>query len=121
MDDLDSEPGEYRSPGSRAAQVTGVQHPLDHGTLTPGLAWLRLVAAALPDYPDDAGDDCDHDQANEQRQDAYAPGNKCHCTHILGRCPALDGGRQLIQFHRRSEEHTSELQSRGHLVCRLLL
>src|SRR5439155_21303956 len=24
-------------------------------------------------------------------------------------------------FHDRSEEHTSELQSRGHLVCRLLL
>src|SRR5690625_6227336 len=26
-----------------------------------------------------------------------------------------------IQDHMRSEEHTSELQSRGHLVCRLLL
>src|SRR5690625_5604467 len=26
-----------------------------------------------------------------------------------------------IAFHARSEEHTSELQSRGHLVCRLLL
>src|SRR5439155_27299672 len=25
------------------------------------------------------------------------------------------------EFPRRSEEHTSELQSRGHLVCRLLL
>src|SRR5690554_7358338 len=25
------------------------------------------------------------------------------------------------QFHGRSEEHTSELQSRPHLVCRLLL
>src|SRR5439155_18583791 len=25
------------------------------------------------------------------------------------------------KFHSRSEEHTSELQSRGHLVCRLLL
>src|SRR5439155_12582869 len=25
------------------------------------------------------------------------------------------------QFNKRSEEHTSELQSRGHLVCRLLL
>src|SRR5690625_6501060 len=25
------------------------------------------------------------------------------------------------QAHLRSEEHTSELQSRGHLVCRLLL
>src|SRR5690625_6887126 len=31
---------------------------------------------------------------------------------------------QLVRFNpvtRRSEEHTSELQSRGHLVCRLLL
>src|SRR5207253_11212029 len=27
----------------------------------------------------------------------------------------------LQQLHLRSEEHTSELQSRGHLVCRLLL
>src|SRR5439155_17479737 len=29
------------------------------------------------------------------------------------------GGARLR--HQRSEEHTSELQSRGHLVCRLLL
>src|SRR5690625_5565020 len=30
--------------------------------------------------------------------------------------------RQLLADpHSRSEEHTSELQSRGHLVCRLLL
>src|SRR5690625_6487551 len=28
---------------------------------------------------------------------------------------------QLLGQRRRSEEHTSELQSRGHLVCRLLL
>src|SRR5690554_7031647 len=28
---------------------------------------------------------------------------------------------QLKEFHDRSEEHTSELQSRPHLVCRLLL
>src|SRR5690625_5384824 len=27
----------------------------------------------------------------------------------------------LVVIHLRSEEHTSELQSRGHLVCRLLL
>src|SRR5437870_6533433 len=31
--------------------------------------------------------------------------------------PGSYGARSLI----RSEEHTSELQSRGHLVCRLLL
>src|SRR5690625_6385372 len=29
--------------------------------------------------------------------------------------------RQLSEPCERSEEHTSELQSRGHLVCRLLL
>src|SRR5690625_2720872 len=28
---------------------------------------------------------------------------------------------QILQRRDRSEEHTSELQSRGHLVCRLLL
>src|SRR5437660_9110480 len=28
---------------------------------------------------------------------------------------------QRGKTHQRSEEHTSELQSRGHLVCRLLL
>src|SRR5690625_5807512 len=28
---------------------------------------------------------------------------------------------ELPAYARRSEEHTSELQSRGHLVCRLLL
>src|SRR5690625_2531493 len=32
--------------------------------------------------------------------------------------PAADRGRRGFE---RSEEHTSELQSRGHLVCRLLL
>src|SRR5690625_6224562 len=29
--------------------------------------------------------------------------------------------REVYMGHLRSEEHTSELQSRGHLVCRLLL
>src|SRR6266508_5713963 len=43
-------------------------------------------------------------------------------------CPAprlavlvRDLPRQLTAAELRSEEHTSELQSRGHLVCRLLL
>src|SRR5690625_7031361 len=30
-------------------------------------------------------------------------------------------GYRLLKIIYRSEEHTSELQSRGHLVCRLLL
>src|SRR5690625_6102828 len=31
------------------------------------------------------------------------------------------GGTKKVKPDLRSEEHTSELQSRGHLVCRLLL
>src|SRR5690625_6376218 len=38
---------------------------------------------------------------------------------LLGEQFAKNAGAQLIDD--RSEEHTSELQSRGHLVCRLLL
>src|SRR5437660_3713590 len=39
---------------------------------------------------------------------------------ILARSDQLHFSRQR-RFLLRSEEHTSELQSRGHLVCRLLL
>src|SRR5690554_7447727 len=42
-----------------------------------------------------------------------------------GRVRAFDPSRRLVgerfEPHLRSEEHTSELQSRPHLVCRLLL
>src|SRR5690625_6302200 len=34
---------------------------------------------------------------------------------------ATSGLKERIYLVERSEEHTSELQSRGHLVCRLLL
>src|SRR5437660_8346002 len=37
----------------------------------------------------------------------------------IGRFAARD--KALLSGRSRSEEHTSELQSRGHLVCRLLL
>src|SRR5690625_2914061 len=35
--------------------------------------------------------------------------------------PGKSSGEVIIKCERRSEEHTSELQSRGHLECRLLL
>src|SRR3712207_8806017 len=35
--------------------------------------------------------------------------------------PSPEQGRTLADLLRRSEEHTSELQSRQYLVCRLLL
>src|SRR5690625_6612969 len=40
-----------------------------------------------------------------------------HCDTTARRWPRLT----RIRHRFRSEEHTSELQSRGHLVCRLLL
>src|SRR5690625_6896491 len=40
---------------------------------------------------------------------------------ILNVGTALTVGFEQLLLQQRSEEHTSELQSRGHLVCRLLL
>src|SRR5438067_5625100 len=37
------------------------------------------------------------------------------------RVPLIDAGHRVDQWNARSEEHTSELQSRFDLVCRLLL
>src|SRR2546429_4722886 len=48
---------------------------------------------------------------------------RLHQEQRRRRCPPGErrGRRALTRCHRRSEEHTSELQSRLHLVCRLLL
>src|SRR5438034_1963674 len=43
-------------------------------------------------------------------QRGVIPCGRCRCTCTL-----------RIRWHRRSEEHTSELQSHSDLVCRLLL
>src|SRR5207253_10785647 len=47
------------------------------------------------------------------------------CQAILVHNHGISGGASLLGSIfwalKRSEEHTSELQSRGHLVCRLLL
>src|SRR3712207_7634129 len=49
----------------------------------------------------------------------HDPGEACHAQHVaLADGTFLDAGER---FRRRSEEHTSELQSRQYLVCRLLL
>src|SRR5690348_17682591 len=46
-------------------------------------------------------------------------GNEYTETYRFG--PPLSGPRGLRELEGRSEEHTSELQSPVHLVCRLLL
>src|SRR5690625_6619367 len=51
--------------------------------------------------------------------DTPIPGSSPSTSLHLGRSP----NRNIMahSLSHRSEEHTSELQSRGHLVCRLLL
>src|SRR5690625_5832434 len=55
------------------------------------------------------------------------PGYRAHIGYmpeergLYPKMQVLDQLVYLAQLHNRSEEHTSELQSRGHLVCRLLL
>src|SRR5437899_9143325 len=45
------------------------------------------------------------------------------CYVLIGGCVSRTGARQRVirKAEHRSEEHTSELQSLRHLVCRLLL
>src|SRR3712207_7859245 len=50
------------------------------------------------------------------RADAIGPVPPCH-----GRTPQAPVRNAIATRARRSEEHTSELQSRQYLVCRLLL
>src|SRR5690625_6264227 len=52
-----------------------------------------------------------------QEGDHLRPGEE-RGRHLRGRCEPHQLRRAEAP---RSEEHTSELQSRGHLVCRLLL
>src|SRR5690625_5474683 len=49
---------------------------------------------------------------------AAAPSKRCHQKAPRARGSPVAHARR---DRKRSEEHTSELQSRGHLVCRLLL
>src|SRR3712207_7355638 len=57
----------------------------------------------------------------------FGPGRGCprctrdHAGDGRGRLAPSPRDRRLARTRRRSEEHTSELQSRQYLVCRLLL
>src|SRR5207253_9346541 len=84
------------------------------------LWWLRWTCSCEPpsvieDVADDeeepAGDAQDH-------RHHLAGGVVFRILRVLPEEPEYDTARKMVT---RSEEHTSELQSRGHLVCRLLL
>src|SRR3712207_8623332 len=64
-----------------------------------------------------------HLRVEDLRLDGDSP--QIHLTHAKRQAdryvPILPALAQELRTHLRSEEHTSELQSRQYLVCRLLL
>src|SRR5690606_5008068 len=112
--DPDSPTKPTTSPGStvRETPLTTSRSPPPLGKATPRL----LIDSRPVDLPagDGAGTSAD------------VPDPKLSCTAgatILcgfGRSPSNASRRELPKSTMRSEEHTSELQSRENLVCRLL-
>src|SRR2546427_8902674 len=63
------------------------------------------------------------EEAVVSRNDAPASHPQHHAAGLVAVAREADGVRvaPAHQLHRRSEEHTPELQSQSNLVCRLLL
>src|SRR2546422_6293522 len=96
----------------------------------PGLAWTALVSVERPSAQsrESAGTGASH--LRLKRRHRHSTVSLTHDRHETPAPlhPVLDARRlrRSSVSHRapgevRSEEHTSELQSRLHLVCRLLL
>src|SRR5690625_5765594 len=95
--------------------------------LSPGRPWncdrsFRRHLEPTPLRPPQSGADADNA--------APAPGNclrqewprACWLSTLTSPCCFVERLQEIyMTLDARSEEHTSELQSRGHLVCRLLL
>src|SRR5437870_7080696 len=64
-----------------------------------------------------------HSFPTRRSSDLYVFANVIQNVPVIATLNAADAILTLaaLDFIERSEEHTSELQSRGHLVCRLLL
>src|SRR5690625_5783303 len=94
--DIVRQPDKHRIPTGRITKVLG-----DH--MAPGIEIdLAIEAHGIPNvWPDDVI--AEAEQIPHEVRDADLE------------------GRVDLRALPRSEEHTSELQSRGHLVCRLLL
>src|SRR3712207_8266001 len=66
---------------------------------------------------------CQGDEVEQPQRHLGRDGHREEAAQHHAR-PDVGGGRftlRLVAKHPRSEEHTSELQSRQYLVCRLLL
>src|SRR5690625_7036077 len=91
---------------------------METGERATRLPDLRSQPAGRGDEPVDIGTDRHLDRASRRRRTGHATeqARDHDATSSVG--VTISAARWSRS---RSEEHTSELQSRGHLVCRLLL
>src|SRR5690606_27509559 len=107
--------------GVHKARTTSTKNPARNQRTPATIAATRSTAATSPAARDPAGRQLFQQFAAELGDDA---------AHALDRRHGVAGPEQRISrpgrdertpYRLRSEEHTSELQSRENLVCRLLL
>src|SRR5690625_6367536 len=95
--------------------------------LSGGFAAPRLLDNSLEQIRQMPSSELSRAARNMQRLLQMTPANAnlngTSFEPLITLAPVLGVSTQsvLAQMLQRSEEHTSELQSRGHLVCRLLL
>src|SRR5690625_5410148 len=106
-----------RKLGIRRAAVLGA------GVMGAQIA-AHFTAAGIPvylfDLPSDNADRSKLARQGIQRLLKLKPAPLVD-ARLAGLITPMNFADDLKQLCQRSEEHTSELQSRGHLVCRLLL
>src|SRR5690625_7002512 len=89
------------------------------GTLTNGPGPVIAIRADMDALP--IHEESEHEFTSQNAGVMHACGHDAHMAIALGAATRLSEAFQNNELQGRSEEHTSELQSRGHLVCRLLL
>src|SRR5690606_7948171 len=133
-------PAEIRAPAGTLPGVSSFQlHFADHDVLTPGDHPDVLVAmnpaalkANLGDVPRGATIIVNQDEFTKRNltrvgyrtsplEDGSLESYHVHSLPLTSMTVEALAGFELTRKEKRSEEHTSELQSRENLVCRLLL
>src|SRR5439155_6732719 len=92
---------------SQASEILAIEDETD----TDGLPLANVVNVTLRNHEHE-------DHRDQQASGARSAAFERHFA-VSASCGLC--GKNSIADLMRSEEHTSELQSRGHLVCRLLL
>src|SRR2546422_8153476 len=93
-------------------------------TLFPYTTLFRSDVARRPRAPDEPGREPADDRGDRRSLQEPRQRSDLRRGTLLRRLPPRSGlhaGVHRVARIERSEEHTSELQSRLHLVCRLLL